>query len=107
MRYEPRGLARWANTDASLHCNGPVVRSRWPRWRGAQDWCLKHCDYDAAELIASRNLVSDECAAKACSDCFFSWCRCSHHSVVQFELEHPQFRSPSEVESEREALEVA
>ena len=47
---------RWANTDPSLHFNGSTPRSTWPRWRNVYDYCLKRYDYDAAELIMSRNI---------------------------------------------------
>lgn len=65
-------------------------RAHVPSWHGAQIYCLKHRDYDAAELIASRNLISDECAGGACDDCHFRWCPCPHHSAVQFAIEHAQ-----------------
>lgn len=60
-------------------------REHIPSWHGAHIYCLKHRDYEAAALIASRNLV--------------------HHSAVQFELEHPQVKSLSECESERAEME--
>lgn len=72
-----------------------------PGWRGAWIWCLRHRYYDAAELIVSRNLISDECEGGAHDDCNFSWCNCPHHSAVQFKLEHPKLKSLSEIESER------
>lgn len=96
---------RYARLDGSI-VNSDVSRSReHERWRGAWIYCLKHFDYDAAELIVSRNLVSDECAAKACDDCHFSWCKCSHPSAVQFRAEHPQLKSLSENASEEEEME--
>jgi hypothetical protein len=73
-----------------------------PGWRGAWIYCLKHFDYEAAELIASRNLVSDECGAGAHDDCAFSWCSCNHHSAVQLRVEHPQLKSLREIQSERD-----
>lgn len=75
-----------------------------PSWHGAQIYCLKHRDYEAAELIASRNLISDECAGGACDDCHFLWCTCLHHSAVQFELERP-LKSLREHASEVEEME--
>lgn len=102
---EPQGLDRYAKFD---HSDTRIRQAQYrhvPSWQGAHIYCLKHRDYDAAELIASRNLVSDECAGGACDDCYFSWCVCTHHSAVQFQLEHPQLKSLSEVQSEREEME--
>ena len=46
---------------------------------------------------------SDECLYQGHGLCDVLWCKCPHHSQVQFELEHPQLKSLSERESEREA----
>jgi hypothetical protein len=50
---------------------------------------------------------SDECDVGDHDFCNFAWCRCSHHSRVQFELEHPQLKSLSEIESEQREMEDA
>ncbi len=50
---------------------------------------------------------SDECLYQDCDLCHFAWCRCPHHSRVQFELQHPQLKSPREVASEHEEMEYA
>lgn len=105
MRNQETAL-NYANTDPSLHFNG-VEQRQDERWRGAWIYCLKHFDYDAAELIVSRNLVSDECRDGDHDDCHFSWCQCNHHSTVQFALEHPGVKSLSEIESERRESEAA
>lgn len=72
-----------------------------PGWRGAWLWCLKHFDYEAAEIIVKRNVVSDECDSGDHDLCNFAWCTCEHHSVNQFKLEHPQLRSFIEAQSEQ------
>lgn len=33
---------------------------------------------------------SDECKGGAHDDCHFRWCKCPHHSAVQFAIEHAQ-----------------
>lgn len=95
---------RWVNSDPAMHCNG-TERSKDVRWRNAWIYCLKRFDYDAAELIVSRNLVSDECQYDDHDLCHFSWCACPHHSAVQFRAEHPGVKSLSEVASELEEAE--
>src|ERR1051326_6252923 len=90
----------YANTDPSLHCNGSEPRK--PDWFPEFIECLQRGDYEAAELIRSRNVpMSDECASGDC-ECPYLWCRCSCHSRVQFELTHPMLKSLTEAESERE-----
>ena len=104
---EPQGLARWANTDPSLHCNG-VTDSRGAKWVRAWICCLNTGDQEAAALIFTRNNQSDECLGGAHEDCrnWFS-CRCSCHLMARFPVEHPALRSLTENESERESeLEV-
>lgn len=49
------------------------------------------------------NRVSDECIGGAHDDCNFLWCTCLHHSAIQFEVEHPELKSLSEVQSESDA----
>lgn len=107
MTRQYKDERRWANTDPSLHANHSEPKVRVPSWRGAYIWCLKYQDYDSAELIASRNMVSDECSDGDCSECHFSWCTCVHHSAVQFTLEHPKIKSLAEVEASREEVEAA
>jgi|ERR1051326_2832535 hypothetical protein len=100
---EKQGLDRYANTDPSLHFNG-IGRQPDERWRGAWFWCLRHCDYESAQLIHDRNAPpSDECFYGDHDRCDFGWCNCVCHARVQFELQHPQLKSLSEAESEREA----
>jgi hypothetical protein len=77
-----------------------------PSWRGAWLWCLKHSDYQAAQLIFDHNKVSDECEDGDHEECHVSWCSCSHHSEVQFRAEHPQLRSLAESVSGQEELET-
>jgi|ERR1051326_517118 hypothetical protein len=50
---------------------------------------------------------SDECLYQDHDLCNFAWCRCPHHSRVQFEIEHPQLKSLREVASELDAVEAA
>ena len=76
-----------------------------PSWQGAYIYCLKVRDYESAELIKSKQMVSDECRNDGCEDCDFLWCTCPHHAAVQFELEHPQLRSLSEAHTDEEELE--
>lgn len=98
---------RYARFDGTIvNTDAPRSRERVPSWQSAQIYCLKHRDYEAAELIASRNLISDECAGGAHDDCYFRWCPCPHHSAVQFELERP-LKSLREVKSELDELEYA
>ena len=100
MKNSETGLDH-AKVDPSLHFNGSEPRK--PDWFPQFIECLQRGDYEAAELIRSRNVpMSDECAADE-HDCSYVWCKCSCHSRVQFELEHPGLRSLAEVESEREA----
>lgn len=86
----------YANTDPSRHYNHsePEVKADWRR---IYTYCLKNFDYDAAELITMRNMVSDECSDGEHDLCNFAWCNCDHHSTVQFRLEHPPLRSLREV----------
>ena len=107
MRYEPQGLDRYACPDMSEVRIRQSQHVHVPSWHGAHIYCLKHYDYDAAELIKSRNMISDECSEGAHDECFFKWCTCNHHSEVQFRAEHPGLRSLSEVESERSEVEEA
>lgn len=108
MTYrEPQGLDRYAKFDHSdTRIRQGHFRSK-ERWYGAWLWCLRHYDYEAAELIYIRNKVSNECDSAGHEDCFYKWCQCSHHSAVQFRAEHPQLRSLAEVESEREERSAA
>lgn len=46
---------------------------------------------------------SDECLYQDHDLCNFAWCKCPHHSAVQFKLEHPQLKSLSELQSETES----
>ena len=101
-----QGLDRFANTDPSLHFNG-IERRQDARWCDEFIEYLKRSDYEAAELIRSRSVQSEECLASAHDSCFYLWCRCPHHSQVQFELEHPQLKSLSEITSEQREMEDA
>ena len=103
---ERTGLERYANTDPSLRFNG-IERRHDARWCDEFIECLKKSDYEAAELIRSRSVQSEECLASAHDSCFYLWCRCPHHSQVQFELEHPQLKSLSEITSEQREMEDA
>lgn len=78
-----------------------------PGWRGAWIWCLKHCDQEAADLIYDRNRISEQCEDGEHEDCHAVWCRCDHHSAVQFRAEHPQLRSLAEIEGERTERDAA
>lgn len=107
MRYEPQGLDRYAKFDQSDTRIRQAQHVHVPSWRGAWIWCLRHQDYDAAELIVSRNLVSDECLYQDHDLCNYAWCLCPHHSAVQFRAEHPGIKGLWEIESEeRELTEV-
>lgn len=108
MAYrEPTGEARWAKFDQQ------EVRIRQgqyrypPDWRRVYNYCLKHHDFEAAELIYDRNKKSDECEDAEHDTCFFKWCRCSCHSAVQFKTELAPLLSCREMQSEQEELEVA
>jgi hypothetical protein len=59
MRHEPQGLARWANTDPSLHCNVLPPVHRGLTWRSVYIYLLKVRDYDAAELMRRLNERED------------------------------------------------
>lgn len=87
---------RWSITDPSLHFNHDAPRET--DWREEYIQALKDRDYDAAELIKSKQMVSDECRNGGCEDCNFLWCKCPHHSANQFRVEHPGLRSLSEVD---------
>src|ERR1041385_7026442 len=97
-RNRETGL-EYANTDPSLHFNG-IERRHDARWCDEFIECLKKSDYEAAELIRSRSVQSEECLASAHDDCSYLWCR-----QVQFELEHPQLKSLSEITSEQREME--
>lgn len=104
MSYrEKQGLDRYANTDPSLHYNHSEPKSDKPDWRAEYIRLLKIRDYDAAEVLKSKNMVSDECSDGDHDLCNFGWCTCSHHSSVQFKLEHPQFSPVWANESEEAA----
>jgi hypothetical protein len=96
------GYAHFDHSDTRIR---QAQHIHTPGWRGAWIYCLKHFDYDAAELIVSRNLISDECEANEHDSCNFLWCVCPHHSAVQFALEHPGLKSLSEIASEQEEME--
>ena len=49
---------------------------------------------------------SDECLYQDHDLCNFSWCRCPHHSAVQFRVEHPRVKSLTECASELEEMEA-
>lgn len=98
---------RWANTDPSLHFNHDTPQTKATDWRAEYIQALKDRDYDAAELIKSKQMISDECVNGGCEDCYFLWCNCPHHSTVQFRAEHPGLQSLSEIESERDEQEAA
>lgn len=102
MKNQETGL-NYAITDPSLHYNHSELAK--PDWRQEYIRLLKIRDYDAAEALKSKNMVSDECSDGDHDLCNFGWCTCSHHSSVQFKLEHPDLRSLAEIESE--ASEVA
>ena len=90
---------QWANTDPALDFNGATPRSTWPRWRNVYDYLLKVYDYEAAEIVKIRNLISDECAASEHDDCPIpTGCSCPHHSSMQLALEHPRLRSLKEAQ---------
>lgn len=94
----------YANTDPSLHFNHSEPTK--PDWRREYVRLLKIRDYEAAERLKAQNMISDECDAGEHDACFFSWCCCSHHSAVQFRLEHPELQSLSSVQSTREESEA-
>ena len=100
MRYELQGKARFAKFDMGHVRIRQAQHIHTPSWRGVYNYLLKVYDYDAAELVNVCNMVSDECSEDAHGLCFFCWCTCSHHSSVQFALEHPKLRSLSEVEND-------
>jgi hypothetical protein len=50
MRYEPEGLARWANTDPSLHVN-VIHEADRSVWKSQYVELLKAGDYDAARQL--------------------------------------------------------
>ena len=78
-----------------------------PSWQGAMIHCLKVGDRESAELIRDRNLPhSDECQYDDHDLCRVLWCKCVCHSRVQFEIEHPIVKSLSELDSEREEMEM-
>ena len=89
----------YANTDPSLHYNhnepSPAMN-----WKSVYIYLLKVYDYDSAELVKSRNMISDECSDGDHDLCNFSWCTCLHHSANQFRKEHPQLRTLGEIQSE-------
>lgn len=49
---------RYARLDGTV-VNGDVPQPNLS-WRGAWIWCLRHLDYDAAELIRERNCTDVE-----------------------------------------------
>jgi hypothetical protein len=104
MRNQETGL-NYAKFD---HSDTRIRQAQYQHisgWRGAYIWCLKHQDYESAELIKNRNIPqdSDECFHGDHDLCHFGWCKCVCHSRVQFEIAHPQLRSLSEADSELEA----
>jgi hypothetical protein len=79
MRYEAIGEARYANTDPAIHFSTPEPNPDM-RWRGAWMWCVRHLDYESAQLIHDRNVPpSDECANGEHASCPFSFCNCQCH----------------------------
>lgn len=99
MKSSETGL-EYANTDPSVHYNHsePVK----PDWRGVYIYLLEIRDYESAALVLERNKISDQCEDGDHEECTALWCQCSHHSSVQFKLEHPQIRSLGEAEASRE-----
>lgn len=105
MTREYRDERRWANTDPSLHYNHSEPAK--PNWRQEYIRLLEIRDYDAAEALKSKHMISDECSDGDHDLCNFTWCNCDHHSSVQFRKEHPGLRSLSEIESEQEERSAA
>ena len=104
MRNQETGLD-YANTDPSLHYNRiePGPSKRWP---GAWIWCLRHLDYEAAELIHDRNVPpSDECFYGDHDLCHFGWCNCVCHSRIVLKTEQAPLKSCREVASEQSEAE--
>jgi hypothetical protein len=48
--YQKQGLERWANTDASLHCNR-IDPQPSRRWVGVWIYLLRVGDYEAAAMV--------------------------------------------------------
>lgn len=94
---------RYAKFDGSI-VNGDTRSTRGAKWVRVWIHLLNMKDQEAAELVQVRNNTSDECLGGAHDDCYFLWCKCLHHSAVQFRVEHPQLKSLSEVQSEAKAL---
>lgn len=97
MRYEPQGLERWANTDLSLHVNGPEVPLSYrhePCWWHVWIYCLMNHDEESAHLIRMRN---DPDYAE----------QCAQEAAKAFPAISPGLRSFSECESERKESEEA
>lgn len=106
---------RWANTDPSMHFNGPNVRREHvPSWHGAHIYCLKMRDDEAAELIRSRNTVkriycgdrNRGCGAELTSaDLEAGCCTQCHEPLVPepLPLKHALLLSLSELQSQRDA----
>lgn len=102
MRNHETGL-EYANTDPSLHFNG-IERTPDERWRGAWFYCLRHLDYESAELIHDRNIPpSDECYYGDHDLCPFDFCNCVCHSRIVLKAKGPQLKSCFEVQSERDS----
>jgi hypothetical protein len=103
MRNQETGLnyAKFDHSDTRIR---QAQHIHVPSWRGAWLWCLKHSDYEAAQLIFDRNKVSDECEDGDHDECYVGWCQCEHHSAVQFRAEHPGLQSLQQAEAEREEL---
>lgn len=100
MRNAETGLdyARFDQSDTRIR---QAQYRHTPSWRGAWLYCLKHFDYEAADLIYDRNKVSDECEEGE-HGCAYRWCKCSCHSAVQFRELHPELRSLLEAQSDQE-----
>ncbi len=52
---EPTGLDRFARFDPSISRARIAGHVHNPEWFGAYIWCLRHMDYEAAEVILKRN----------------------------------------------------
>lgn len=106
-RHEAQGLERYANTDPAVHFNQPEPQPD-QRWRGAWMWCLRHLDYESAELIHDLNAPpSDECFYGDHDLCHFGWCKCPCHSRIVLKSEGARLRPPAHVAIEQEEIEAA
>ena len=103
---EKQGLEKYANTDPSRHFNH--IEPLSDRWRGAWMWCVRHLDYESAQLIHDRNVPpSDECFYGDHDLCPFDFCNCVCHSRIVLKPQGAPIKSCREVQSERDEWEAA